>query len=248
MSVPPVKDSVTPDQNQGQKRGRFDSMIDRAFAPPKTPDGSPKMSPKDLNRLSMSGDSVTSPPEIPDTPQTGTLEPIWEKVRQAKEKRLAKLPSKVQSLEVVQEISGSSKEGGQSQGTLKKPTKPNSGITFKETSDGREVIATIEMSGVKKEDMHVSFKGNRVVVTWRKTRMIEKKEGEILVRERLEKQYSQVFPLPEGTQFEEIKAGRDGRRLILTYPNIRHPRHLTNSSATVVSQSGATEYYTCLAE
>lgn len=56
------------------------------------------------------------------------------------------------------------------------------------------------MSGVKKEDMHVSFKGNRVVVTWRKTRMIEKKEGEILVRERLEKQYSQVFPLPEGTQ------------------------------------------------
>lgn len=56
------------------------------------------------------------------------------------------------------------------------------------------------MSGVSKKDMHVSFKGNRIVVTWRRVRVIETMEDGVRVRERKEKQYNQTIPLPEGTQ------------------------------------------------
>ena len=69
---------------------------------------------------------------------------------------------------------------------------------------GAQVTATIEMGGVKREDMHVSFRGTRIVVTWRKDRMIEKQEDGVLVRERFEKQYSQVIQLPDGTKVSVI--------------------------------------------
>ncbi|KAK7691037.1 hypothetical protein QCA50_006140 [Cerrena zonata] len=88
-------------------------MLERAFAPPKTPESSPKLSLKELNRLSVATGaaasevhSAISPPEVPKSPAGGSLEPIWEKVRQAKEKRLAVLPSKVKSLEAVAEEGG----------------------------------------------------------------------------------------------------------------------------------------------
>ena len=67
-------------------------------------------------------------------------------------------------------------------------------------TDVSQVTATFEMGGVKKQDMHVSFRANRIVVTWRRTRVIEKMEGSIKVRERQEKQYNQIIPLPEGTK------------------------------------------------
>lgn len=126
MPTFPTQDS---DANPNQKpipipapRGRYDSMLERAFAPPKTPESSPKLSLKELNRLSVATGaaasevhSAISPPELPKSPVGGTLEPIWEKVRQAKEKRLAVLPSKVKSLEAVPEhVEGEGKgEGGE---------------------------------------------------------------------------------------------------------------------------------------
>lgn len=55
------------------------------------------------------------------------------------------------------------------------------------------------MLGVHRQDMHVSFRGGWVVVTWRRTKIAEKMEDGILVRERKEKQYCQTIPLPEGT-------------------------------------------------
>ncbi|KAI0071975.1 hypothetical protein K474DRAFT_1568778, partial [Panus rudis PR-1116 ss-1] len=94
-------------------------------------------------------------------------------------------------------------------------------INFKESEDGKMMTASIEMSGVPKHDMHVTFRSNRVIITWRRIRMVEKKEGDVLVREKHEKQYNQIIPLPEGTKFDEIRASRDGRRLKLTYPNTR---------------------------
>ena len=55
------------------------------------------------------------------------------------------------------------------------------------------------MTDVGKQDMHVSFKADKVIVTWRKVKIIEKQEDDALVRERKEKQYSQIIPLAEGT-------------------------------------------------
>jgi HSP20 family molecular chaperone IbpA len=56
------------------------------------------------------------------------------------------------------------------------------------------------MAGVSKHDMHVSFRTNRIVVTWRRVRTVETIEDGVKVREKKEKQYSQMIPLPEGTQ------------------------------------------------
>lgn len=63
-----------------------------------------------------------------------------------------------------------------------------------------QVTAIFEMNGVKKQDMHVSYRMNRIIVTWRRTRVVEKMEGSVKVRERQEKQYNQIIPIPEGTK------------------------------------------------
>lgn len=55
------------------------------------------------------------------------------------------------------------------------------------------------MTDVGKQDMHVSFKMDKIIVTWRRVKIIEKLEDDALVRERKEKQYSQIIPLAEGT-------------------------------------------------
>ena len=60
------------------------------------------------------------------------------------------------------------------------------------------------MAGVSKHDMHVSFRGNRIVVTWRRFKVVETIEDGVKVRDRKEKQYSQMIPLPEGTQVRII--------------------------------------------
>ena len=56
------------------------------------------------------------------------------------------------------------------------------------------------MNGVTKQDMHCRVRVNRIVVTWRRVKVVETREDGVLVRERKEKQYSQTIPLPEGTQ------------------------------------------------
>ena len=63
----------------------------------------------------------------------------------------------------------------------------------------RQITATFDMTDVGKQDMHVSFKKNKIIVVWRRVKIIEKREDDALVRERKEKQYSQIIPLPEGT-------------------------------------------------
>jgi len=120
-------------------------------------------------------------------------------------------------------------------------------VKYRESTDGLTVTAIFDLPHVKKDDMHVSFQGNRLVVTWRVVRIIER-EGPLnagdlgsstrILREAEHKKYSRTIPLPEGTkvhltpdgshprvdrnppQFEEIRAARDGRHLVLTYPNI----------------------------
>ena len=113
------------------------------------------------------------------------------------------------------------------------------------------MTAIFDLPRVKKDDMHVSFQGNRLVVSWRIVKITEREEpldaddlgsGTRILRELEHKKYSRTIPLPEGTrvrltlidlipranhdppQFEEIRAARDGRHLVLTYPNISTSR------------------------
>ncbi|KAI0671643.1 hypothetical protein C8Q78DRAFT_948401, partial [Trametes maxima] len=92
-------------------------------------------------------------------------------------------------------------------------------VSFKESPDGRNLIVTFDMTGVKKQDMHVSYRTSRLIVNWRVERTVEKREGDVVVRDREVRKYSHTIPLPEGTKFEEVRASRDGQRLMLTVPN-----------------------------
>ncbi|KAI0787714.1 HSP20-like chaperone [Fomes fomentarius] len=92
-------------------------------------------------------------------------------------------------------------------------------VNFRESPDGRNMLVTFDMTGVKKQDMHVSYRTNRLIVSWRVERSVEKQDGDVVVREREVRRYSHTIPLPEGTKFEEVRASRDGQRLTLTLPN-----------------------------
>jgi HSP20 family molecular chaperone IbpA len=72
--------------------------------------------------------------------------------------------------------------------------------SFRESSDGRTIIAFIDVLGVGKQDVHVSFQRNRLVVSWEVMEMTEYEEDGQIVRERLERNFQRTFPLPEGTK------------------------------------------------
>ena len=99
---------------------------------------------------------------------------------------------------------------------------------------------TFDMTGGKKQDMHVSYRTTRVIVSWKVERTVDKVEEDIAVREREIRRFSHTIPLPDGTkasrraglllasrlivsgeQFDEVRASRDGQRLTLTLPNSR---------------------------
>lgn len=105
----------------------------------------------------------------------------------------------------------------------------------------KQMLVTFDMTGVKKQDMHVSYRTSRLIVSWRVERTVERQDGDVVVREREVRRYSHTIPLPDGTkvrrllrvpghcvvtdsaggQFEEVRASRDGQKLTLTLPNLK---------------------------
>jgi len=219
----------------------FDTLIENAFAPRETPISTPRTRLAELNRLSAATfEPLSGSACAPAPPQEDSADPLWDKVRERtrKEDQLAQLPSKIKSLE----------NDGPPEATanVKLPKiliKRTSMVNFRESADGQMMTASIDITGVRKQDMHVSFRGSRLIITWRRIKVTEKTEGGILIRDRQEKQYNQIIPMPEGSKFEEVRATRDNRRLTLTYPNVRCIRVQPETSST--AHSGGTEFHTC---
>ncbi|KAI0833385.1 hypothetical protein BC628DRAFT_1307530 [Trametes gibbosa] len=195
----------------------LDRLIERALAPREMSIVSPVLPVKPL------GDALPEPPQTPlDIPdedlvevppaQQNSLNTVWEEVLSAKEKEMEASPSKVKSLEGVSLPPTLSK---------KKVAKRKSSVAFKESPDGRNMMVTFDMTGVKKQDMHVSYRTTRLVVSWRVERTAERREGGTVVRDREVRKYSHTIPLAEGTKFEEVRASRDGQKLTLTIPNTK---------------------------
>jgi len=105
------------------------------------------------------------------------------------------------------------------------PKKAKSTATFTESMDGSLIKATFELPGVRKPDMHVSFQGSRLVISWETGRVVTRQEGLHTLREQRIKKYSRTIPLPSWATFEDIRATVDGRRLTVIYPNIRSMPH-----------------------
>jgi len=197
-----------------------DRHFDKAFAPPVVPNITGLSFPTSLPDRPMAPEPFSTPQgssegsEGPVTPtEYESLDRLWDSLRHQKELKMAKQPAKVKSLEGTDlpELS---------------PPKPiikkrKSHCTFRESVDGRTVTATFDLPGIKKQDVHISFQRNRLVITWETSTVTEREEDGRLVRERKEHKYSRTIPIPEGTKFEEVRAAMDGRHLILTYPNMR---------------------------
>ena len=62
------------------------------------------------------------------------------------------------------------------------------------------MLVTFDMTGVKKQDMHVSYRTSRLIVSWRVERTVERQDGDVVVREREVRRYSHTVPLPDGTK------------------------------------------------
>lgn len=77
---------------------------------------------------------------------------------------------------------------------------------FRESTDGRSMVATFEMPPeVGKQDIHLSFQRNRLVVTWETIEVSEWEEDGVVMRERLERMFHRTLPLPEGTRVSRFQ-------------------------------------------
>ena len=79
-----------------------------------------------------------------------------------------------------------------------------------------QMMVTFDMTGVKKQDMHVSYRTTRVIVSWKVERMTDKVEEDIAVREREIRRFSHTIPLPEGTKVSRRAGLRLASRLIMS--------------------------------
>jgi len=224
----------------------FDVMFENAFAPAATPHETPTLTPSDLDRpfltpgrpqLQDSSEDSMGPPTPVDRDYE-SLGQLWDVLRDKKARQMAKEAPKVKSLEegvrdhdrdVMQHARRSRspspiREEGYKPEPKHRVKKRKSIATFRESHDGRMMTATFDLPGIKKNQVHISYRGHYLIVDWETVKITEHEEGGKIVRDRKEKKYSRTLPIPEGTRFEEVRASMDGRHLILTYPNMRPMR------------------------
>ncbi|KAI0326646.1 hypothetical protein GY45DRAFT_1356178 [Cubamyces sp. BRFM 1775] len=223
----------------------LDRLLESASAPRDLTIVSPESSPTRIGgkvQRPQTPDSPETPLDIPDEdfgepspPGDNSLDTVWEAVLSAKSKDLAASPSKVKSLDETIVAEPPPK---------KKVPKRKSRVDIKESLDGKNLTVTFDLAGVKKQDMHVSFRATRLIVSWKVERVAEKREGNAVVRDREVRKYSHTIPLPEGTKFEDVRASRDGQRLKLTIPNskcIRADSPTDGMDTGVVSEEQPTD-------
>jgi len=159
-----------------------------------------------------------------------SLDLIWDTIRQEKERKMAKERPKVQSLEETAQELYTSEHPPMQIPLMESPPvsapksvkKQKSISNFRESTDGRAIVATFDLTDVAKQDIHISFQRNKLVLTWETGEITEwEEEDGVVLREYVKKMYHRTLPLPEGTRFEEIHAQMTSKGLILRYPNMR---------------------------
>lgn len=163
------------------------------------------------------------------------LDELWGSLRQKKETQMAKDKSKVKSLEEVAFSQQSAEIPEPPRPSMQKSVKRTKSLTsFRESSDGKILIAFFDMRDVAKENINVTFQSHRLMVSWFSVTVneTEDEEGRVVI-EKVEKNYQRTLPLPEGTKFEEIRGTMNGRHLVLRLPNSRafKVQNVTESTA-----------------
>ncbi|KAI0640942.1 HSP20-like chaperone [Trametes meyenii] len=91
-------------------------------------------------------------------------------------------------------------------------------IDVHEDKEKNVVTATIELPGLKKEDVNIDVHNNVLTVSGETKQSEERSEGGYVVKERRYGKFSRSLPVPQGIKPEEIKAALDNGVLTVTYP------------------------------
>lgn len=190
-------------------------------------------------RLPGQSQSLASSTEstVPSTPADYTaLDDLWRAMRAAKEVKMAKEPSKVESFDLHLATSASPPHHvhpplpppKSEVPLMHSPPEPPTRTLKKKKSvvsyyqRGNETVVIFDMQGLSKQDIHVSYQREQIVVTWDLVEVFETFEDGHLVRERREKTHTRTISLPEGTSFSDVKAGMGTRHLQLRFPSSNH--------------------------
>jgi Hsp20/alpha crystallin family len=66
-------------------------------------------------------------------------------------------------------------------------------------------VVNFELPDVDKQDIHISFQRNKLVLTWETAEISEwEEEDGIVLREQVRKMYHRTLPLPDGTRVRAI--------------------------------------------
>jgi len=87
-----------------------------------------------------------------------------------------------------------------------------------ESAEANTVTATIELPGLKKEDVTIDVRNNRLVVSGESTISKGTNENGFVHRERQTGKFSRTLPLPAGTKPTDIKASMENGVLSVTFP------------------------------
>ncbi|KAL1724127.1 hypothetical protein EV715DRAFT_285299 [Schizophyllum commune] len=173
-------------------------------------------------------DLVDAPDDI------NALNAVWTSIRRQKESKMAKEKPKVDLQEIANEMVAQAEDPAfdQEMSVLEEAPPPKSLkrqksiAAYRESSDGRYIVATFDMRGVAKEDIHVKMSFSQrnkpnILLTWASAEITEWEDGGVIYRERLEVICHRTIPLPERTQFKEIYAAMNKEFLVIKYPNMR---------------------------
>jgi HSP20 family protein len=81
-----------------------------------------------------------------------------------------------------------------------------------------QLFATLDLPGVKKEDVKAEITDGRLVISGERRYETEKKEENFYRSEREYGTFYRAIPLPEGAKFEDIKATFENGVLTVTVP------------------------------
>ncbi|THH09950.1 hypothetical protein EW145_g1659 [Phellinidium pouzarii] len=87
-----------------------------------------------------------------------------------------------------------------------------------ESPEANLLTATIELPGLKKENIAIDVHNNRLIVSGERTLGTDVNEEGFIHRERQTGRFSRALPLPTGTQTNEIKASMEDGVLTIIFP------------------------------
>ncbi|KAL5526021.1 hypothetical protein ACEPAG_7359 [Sanghuangporus baumii] len=167
---------------------------------------------------STSSSKETAEPVTPLEADEEFIDQLWQQVRSRTSTR--------GSLEIA--VQGEEKKVQASPAVGKevpKPSRPISArlsrqpsLTFRDSPNGKNTLAVLNLPGVLKSDVHISYQYRRLIISYKTVEETEKWEPDKVVQEVNERRCVRSIPLPENIRPEHVRASMPDHRLFISYP------------------------------